>query len=324
MSLPNVAQVGWYGKLPAIGDFASRRLPSAFIRDWDGWLAQSILQAREMLGTDWTQTYMDCPIWRFVLPPGVLGADQTASWAGVVMASVDRVGRQFPFTLAAPLNNDIDPFENLPALARWWAGLEDVALDALQSDLDGDGVDAELAALSSGVARSVAAPFDAAASFDPVSVDDFGLEPSPLSNIRQDSVSIDVFGLEPAENADAGLGISGLPESASLLPGFPASSTVNADAAVDLLDEGLSQGEFPAAQKHHHEPENYRATELAQAAWLGSLMPESGFATSGHSLWSVTPMQGAMPCLAVHCVAGMPDVFQFIAMLRTRPTQPRR
>ena len=29
---------GWYGKLPASGDFATRRLPPSFIEPWDAWL----------------------------------------------------------------------------------------------------------------------------------------------------------------------------------------------------------------------------------------------------------------------------------------------
>ena len=28
---------GWYGKLPALGDFASRRLEPGWIAGWDGW-----------------------------------------------------------------------------------------------------------------------------------------------------------------------------------------------------------------------------------------------------------------------------------------------
>ena len=37
---------------------------------------------------------------RFWLAPGVLTPD---AWSGLLMPSVDRVGRHFPFTLAAPL-----------------------------------------------------------------------------------------------------------------------------------------------------------------------------------------------------------------------------
>ena len=29
---------GWFGKLPGLGDFASRRLPDTFVAAWDRWL----------------------------------------------------------------------------------------------------------------------------------------------------------------------------------------------------------------------------------------------------------------------------------------------
>ena len=43
---------GWYGKLPFIGDFANRRLPSAFINAWDDWLQQVIHGSRTALGEE--------------------------------------------------------------------------------------------------------------------------------------------------------------------------------------------------------------------------------------------------------------------------------
>jgi len=33
---------GFYGKMPATGDFVTRRLPGDFVRVWDRWLAQHI------------------------------------------------------------------------------------------------------------------------------------------------------------------------------------------------------------------------------------------------------------------------------------------
>ena len=60
---------GWYGKLPSLGDFASRRLEGEFIPAWDAWL-QKVLQAtRTALGEGWLDSYLTMPIWRFVLLP---------------------------------------------------------------------------------------------------------------------------------------------------------------------------------------------------------------------------------------------------------------
>src|SRR5512139_3843786 len=91
---------GWYGKIPNLGDFASRRLPSRFIVAWDDWLQRALASSRAQLGGQWLDLYLTSPVWRFLLMPGVCGS---AAWAGVLMPSVDRVGRYFPLTIALEL-----------------------------------------------------------------------------------------------------------------------------------------------------------------------------------------------------------------------------
>ncbi|MGS0758915.1 type VI secretion system-associated protein TagF, partial [Roseateles sp. GG27B] len=46
---------GWYGKLPSLGDFASRRLNPDFIEDWDVWLATGLGDWREREPTTWLE-----------------------------------------------------------------------------------------------------------------------------------------------------------------------------------------------------------------------------------------------------------------------------
>jgi type VI secretion system protein ImpM len=122
---------GFFGKVPEVGDFVSRRLPQGFIQPWDQWLQDAISYSREQLGQEWLEFYLTSPIWRFALSAGVAGAD---AWAGVMMPSVDRVGRYFPFTLAYRLSNS----ENLFALTRanqiWFESAEALALSALDDD----------------------------------------------------------------------------------------------------------------------------------------------------------------------------------------------
>jgi type VI secretion system protein ImpM len=95
----NSAAPGWFGKLPHLGDFASRRLPPSFVRPWDRWLQRGLASARNALGESWLDLYLVAPILRFWLAPGLL--DERA-WAGLLMPSVDRVGRHFPLTVAQP------------------------------------------------------------------------------------------------------------------------------------------------------------------------------------------------------------------------------
>ena len=134
---------GWFGKLPGMGDFAHRRLPEPFRERWDQWLQTGLMQLRQQ-HADWTARYLQSPLWFFVLAPQVVGP---RPWLGVLMPSVDGVGRYFPFTVACELAL---PFEQIsaqrwPALARQWQHAAHCALQALDQDLDAVGVDGLLA-----------------------------------------------------------------------------------------------------------------------------------------------------------------------------------
>jgi type VI secretion system protein ImpM len=89
---------GWYGKLPAVGDFASRRMRPEFIAALDAWLQQALQHSQEHLGSCWLDSFLTSHIWRFCLFAGVQGEQ---NWLGLLMPSVDRVGRYFPLTIAA-------------------------------------------------------------------------------------------------------------------------------------------------------------------------------------------------------------------------------
>lgn len=125
---------GWFGKIPALGDFASRRLPDAWIDGWDAWLQQELVGSRELLGDDaWLAQYMVAPVRRFWLAPGLLTA---AGWSGVLMPSVDSVGRQFPFTLAAPLRDGQDHLVDALASDDWFEAADALARQVLDPAFD--------------------------------------------------------------------------------------------------------------------------------------------------------------------------------------------
>ncbi|UCF92436.1 MAG: type VI secretion system-associated protein TagF [Desulfobacterales bacterium] len=140
----NLALPGVFGKLPVLGDFVSRRLPASFVRTWDGWLQGALSASREQLGSRWLDVYLTSPIWRFVLSPGI--CDQTA-WTGVLMPSVDKVGRYFPLTLAVMINAPEALAGLFVAAADWFDELEQLALSALEDDFDLDDFDRNLQAL---------------------------------------------------------------------------------------------------------------------------------------------------------------------------------
>jgi type VI secretion system protein ImpM len=118
---------GFFGKLPSQGDFVSRRMPWDFTETWDAWLQAGLAQARERLGAQWLAAYLNAPVWRFALAPGLAGA---SAWAGLWFPSVDRVGRHFPMTVAAAVPAG-QPLPSLAAADEQWLALEDAALAAL-------------------------------------------------------------------------------------------------------------------------------------------------------------------------------------------------
>jgi type VI secretion system protein ImpM len=135
---------GFYGKLPSLGDFVSRRLPAQLVQPWDQWLRGCLGASQSQLGGEWLDAYLTSPLWRFVLTPGIAG--QTG-WAGVLMPSVDRVGRYFPLTLATPLPGISDPFRVL-CDSGWFERAESLALSGLADGFDIEAFDAQAQALA--------------------------------------------------------------------------------------------------------------------------------------------------------------------------------
>jgi type VI secretion system ImpM family protein len=121
---------GWFGKIPAVGDFVGRRLPEAFRGPWDRWLQDAMALGDQRLGSSWTELYMTFPIWRFLVPRGVLGPQ---GWTGILLPSVDRVGRRFPLTIAESATR-VTARGGLEAVERrlsGFAAIADQVLDGL-------------------------------------------------------------------------------------------------------------------------------------------------------------------------------------------------
>ncbi len=136
---------GWYGKIPATGDFIARRVPSAFSEAWDRWMQAAIAGSRESLGPRWRDTFLSMPVWRFVFSPGMLTAN---AWAGVMAPSVDKVGRYFPLVVASALPSaSLDPAATLLAAQGWFEAIEALALSAIAPAADSSKIDIAIAQL---------------------------------------------------------------------------------------------------------------------------------------------------------------------------------
>ena len=137
---------GWFGKLPGMGDFAHRRLPEAFRERFDHWLHDGLVRLRER-HADWTERYLAGPLWFFVLGDGVTGA---RAWLGILMPSVDGVGRYFPFVVAAECMTPLHDIDDARAAWQWWRLAAEAALEGLENDLDAVRFDATLQRLFDG------------------------------------------------------------------------------------------------------------------------------------------------------------------------------
>jgi type VI secretion system protein ImpM len=134
---------GWFGKVVMLGDFAHRRVPHSFIATCDPWLSQCVGASRVQLGARWLDTYLTGPIWRFAWAPGVVDAQW---WFGVLMPSVDAVGRYFPLLVCGTDQNPPMSAIALDDLSSWYAHAGHAALGTLQPGASLDSFEADLAA----------------------------------------------------------------------------------------------------------------------------------------------------------------------------------
>lgn len=96
--------VGWYGKMPAAGDFVHRRLQRGLIAWWDKWLQYGLAALRQSIDDGAERAYAAAPIWNFAIPAGPgTGVVQLGS----IAPSRDRVGRAYPLCamLAVPTDS---------------------------------------------------------------------------------------------------------------------------------------------------------------------------------------------------------------------------
>lgn len=140
-----LTEVGFYGKLPCRGDFLQRRAPQDFVDVWDAWLQQCLHETRQNLQEAWLESYLTGPVWRFALASGVCG---NGAYAGILVPSVDRVGRYFPLTVIAQLQLDDCPLAIACGSHDLFEAAEALVIDALEAPaLDFDTFDEQIALL---------------------------------------------------------------------------------------------------------------------------------------------------------------------------------
>jgi len=138
-------EVGLYGKLPSHGDFLRRRIADEIVSRWDDWLQSAIAASRRILGERWLEIYLTSPAWRFSCEAEVCGPTPVA---GVIVPSVDRVGRYFPLTLLWQIPPELTPLSVAMLCNSWFEAAERHVIETLaQSEVHFEEFDARVVAL---------------------------------------------------------------------------------------------------------------------------------------------------------------------------------
>lgn len=126
-------QMGMFGKIPERGDFISAGLPRAFMDKFEAWARSGLQLAAQR--EDWHAQYLSSPIWQFGAAPYVLGQ---SAWCGVLVPSVDSVGRNFPLIIAVPTDEiSIDLLDRAKMHALTALHRQYETVDAWKTDLLG-------------------------------------------------------------------------------------------------------------------------------------------------------------------------------------------
>lgn len=139
-------EVGLYGKLPSHGDFLRRRTSDAFVDVWDSWLQECMATSRATLNDRWLNLYLTSPAWRFACDAGVCGPEPAV---GVMVPSVDRVGRYFPLTLVATLAPEMSIVSAATLASAFFERAERLLVETLEAEhVDFERFDAEVVSLA--------------------------------------------------------------------------------------------------------------------------------------------------------------------------------
>lgn len=135
---------GFYGKLAGRSDFVTRGLPETFLTPLGDWIERCLSTARAALGARWSDVYLTSPAWHFALSAGLAGRQAAV---GVLVPSLDRSGREFPFVVAACTDMTVGPATLALAASAWLNGAAEIAIAAVTRDTDPARIETQLAAI---------------------------------------------------------------------------------------------------------------------------------------------------------------------------------
>ncbi|MBA5800646.1 type VI secretion system-associated protein TagF [Rhizobium changzhiense] len=226
-------RIGFFGKLPSHGDFVSMGLASPLQAALDAWLQAGLQEAHHELGEGWERRFRAMPVWRFIIERGLWGS---ATIAGVLLPSLDRVGRSFPLVIAAQLPGFTEHPRQLYLDDTWFTAAEAIAESSTKRDFDINHFTASLKRL-----RSLR-PADLA-------------ENETLQD-RASSRGTIWWRIDPEERRAKGFGVSGAPEPAHfaklLRESFNAVSAPPQAETAEVPRPVIVEPRHPLALRHSH------------------------------------------------------------------------
>jgi type VI secretion system protein ImpM len=123
----NVVGAGAFGKMPSAGDFIARGLSAEVRAALDQWLTTHLAQAARN-----PEAWPDWGLRAAIPTPA-------GAMAALILPSMDRVGRHYPFALVVPLAE-----ADARGVDAWADGALDLALDAVDGVIDADELAAAL------------------------------------------------------------------------------------------------------------------------------------------------------------------------------------
>jgi type VI secretion system protein ImpM len=138
------SQTGFYGKLPGRADFVIRGLPETFLTPLGDWIERCLSAGRTALGARWSDAYLTSPAWHFALSAGLAGRQAVV---GVLVPSLDKSGREFPFVVAACTDMTTGPATLAISGEAWLAGAAEIAIGAVTRDIDPARIEIQIAGI---------------------------------------------------------------------------------------------------------------------------------------------------------------------------------
>ncbi|WP_037385198.1 type VI secretion system-associated protein TagF [Serratia sp. DD3] len=136
--------IGWYGKIPAEGDFLQRRLPNTVINRWANWFRSGLLNLQQELPNDGKHPFGHAPVWNFVIP-ATLGNQYVQM--GCLLPASDRVGRYYPVCAIRLWSLNDWHKQQLNGAADWYKQLGHTLLNGVRNGFSAEQIDHSLLAI---------------------------------------------------------------------------------------------------------------------------------------------------------------------------------